>query len=171
VTHTAGSDSIFMWVFIIWTAGYPMWHTAGSDSHTCPTVPALNHERIKGAPIHSKAKDTLSRFESYVLSEWDTGSLKNICITRLHPHSARRLARQPSELFSNGTFLLSQPRDCSCYVSGKILVPPPHWLHSLIYAHMTSRTFSSSDVSLSCLTLPLPDAGDFVELTPLYHLL
>jgi hypothetical protein len=36
--------------------------------------------------------------QSYVLSEWQTGSWKNLlCVTRLHPQSAHRFAWQPSE--------------------------------------------------------------------------
>ena len=40
---------------------------------------------------------------------------------------------------------------------------------TLIYAHTTSRTAPTCDVSLGSLTLPAPEAGDFVDLILLYQ--
>jgi hypothetical protein len=40
--------------------------------------------------------------------------------------------------------------------------------NTLIYAHTTSRIFPACDISLSSLTLPAPETGDFVELLLLY---
>ena len=62
------------------------------------------------------------------------------------------------------TALLPQSHDYSCYVSRPIMAPPPIWLHKLIYAHTTSRTLPTCDINLDSLTLPVPEAGDFVEL-------
>jgi hypothetical protein len=39
---------------------------------------------------------------------------------------------------------------------------------TLIYAHTTSRTLMACDFSLGSVTLPVPDAGDFVELVQLH---
>jgi len=72
------------------------------------------------------------------------------------------------ESLTNLTAFLPQSHGTSCYVIRRILAPPPHWLHTLNYAHTTSRTLPSCDVSLGCLTLPAPDAGDFVGLILLY---
>ena len=44
---------------------------------------------------------------------------------------------------------MSQSRDCR---------------KTLIYAHTTSRTLPTCDISLGSLTLTAPEAGDFVEL-------
>ena len=38
----------------------------------------------------------------------------------------------------------------------------------MIYAHTTSRTLPTCDVSLGSLTLTAPEAGDFMELILLY---
>ena len=37
-------------------------------------------------------------------------------------------------------------------------------INKLIYAHTTLRTVPTGDISLGSLTLPAPEAGDFVEL-------
>ena len=60
---------------------------------------------------------------------------------------------------TNLTVLLPQSRDCSCYVSRRILAPPP-----LIWAHTTWCTLRTFDISLGSPTLPTPEARDFVEL-------
>jgi hypothetical protein len=39
---------------------------------------------------------------------------------------------------------------------------------TLIYAHTTSRTLPTCDISVSSLKLPAPETGDFVELILLY---
>jgi len=36
--------------------------------------------------------------------------------------------------------------------------------NTLIYAHTTSRILPTGDISIGSLTLPAPEAGDFVEL-------
>jgi len=36
--------------------------------------------------------------------------------------------------------------------------------NTLIYAHTTSRTLPTGDISKGSLTVPAPEAGDFVEL-------
>ena len=36
---------------------------------------------------------------------------------------------------------------------------------TLIHTHTNSRTLQTCDISAGSLTLPAPDAGDFVELT------
>ena len=59
------------------------------------------------------------------------------------------------------TVFLSQSHDRTCYVSRPILAPPPLWM---IYAHTTSRTLLTCDISLGLQTLPAPQAGGFVEL-------
>jgi len=56
---------------------------------------------------------------------------------------------------------LRQSRDCSYNVC-RTLAP------SLTYAHTTSRTLPTYDISLISLTLPAYEAGDFVELILLY---
>ena len=40
--------------------------------------------------------------------------------------------------------------------------------NTLIYAHTTTRTVPTCDISLVSLKLPLPEAGDFVKLRLLY---
>jgi hypothetical protein len=61
------------------------------------------------------------------------------------------------------TALLPQSHDRSCYVIRPILAPPPLRLPKH-YAHTTSRTLPTCDVSLGLLNLPAPESGDFVEL-------
>ena len=75
-----------------------------------------------------------------------------------------------SASLTNLTPLLPQSRDSSCYVSRPILAHPPLWLqeHADLYAHTTSRILRTCDVSLGSLTLPAPEAGEFVELILLY---
>ena len=63
------------------------------------------------------------------------------------------------------TALLPQSRDTSCYVSRPILAPPPLWLHKHTWS---ARTLPTCDVSLGSLTLPAPEAGDFVGLNLLH---
>jgi len=67
------------------------------------------------------------------------------------------------------TPLLPQSRDCNCYVSRPILAPPPLGLqqHADLCAH-DSRTLPTCDTSVGSLTLPVPEAGDFVELILLH---
>jgi len=69
----------------------------------------------------------------------------------------------------NLTLLLPQSRDCSCYVSRPILAPPPLGLqqHTDLRAH-DSRTLPTCDTSVGSLILPVPEAGDFVELILLH---
>jgi len=62
------------------------------------------------------------------------------------------------------TALLLQQQDSRCYVSSRILTPPPHWLHE----HFTSLTFPTCNISLVSLKLPTPEAGDFMELILLW---
>ena len=70
-----------------------------------------------------------------------------------------------SESLTNLTVLLPQSRDSSCYVSRPILALPPLWLHKhtvlraqiFAHCHEWSHDFGS-------LSLPAPEAGDFVEL-------
>ena len=64
-----------------------------------------------------------------------------------------------SASLTNLTVFLQQSLVCSCYVSRRILAPPP-----LILAHTTLRTLRNFDVSLGSLTIPAPEAGVFVEL-------
>jgi len=40
--------------------------------------------------------------------------------------------------------------------------------NTVIYAHTTSRTVPTCNISLVLLMLPAHEAGDFVELIPLY---
>jgi hypothetical protein len=40
--------------------------------------------------------------------------------------------------------------------------------NTTVYAHTTSRTAPTCDISLGSLTLPAPEAGDFVQLILLY---
>jgi hypothetical protein len=40
--------------------------------------------------------------------------------------------------------------------------------NTLTYAHTTARTLTACDIILVCLTLPAPEAGDFVELILIY---
>jgi hypothetical protein len=48
--------------------------------------------------------------------------------------------------------------------STKILAPPPLWLqNTLTYAHTTSRTVPTCDISLGSPTVAMPEAGEFVE--------
>jgi len=70
-----------------------------------------------------------------------------------------------STSLTNLSFLLPQSRDCSCNVRRPILAPPPLWLS---YAHTTSRTLPTCDISLGSLTSPASEAGDFVEFILLY---
>ena len=74
-----------------------------------------------------------------------------------------------SASLTNLTPLLQQSRDYSCYVSSPVLVPPPLELqqHADLFAH-DSRTLPICDISVGSLTLPVPDAGDFVELILLH---
>jgi hypothetical protein len=81
-----------------------------------------------------------------------------------------------SASLTNLTVFLRQSHDCSCYVSRRILAPPPLCANTLIYAHTTSRTLPNSRtlpisrtlptfyISLGSLMLPAPEAGDFVDL-------
>ena len=80
----------------------------------------------------------------------------------------------------------TQSHDCSCYVSWPMLANPPPWLqptrkltnagkstaltaaNTLTYAHTTSRILSTCEIGLGSLTLPAPEAGDFVESVHLY---
>jgi hypothetical protein len=71
---------------------------------------------------------------------------------------------------TNLTALLPQSHDSSCYIIRRIVAPPPHWLHTLNYAHTTTRTLPSCDVRLGWLMFPAPEAGDFVGLILLYAL-
>ena len=48
--------------------------------------------------------------------------------------------------------LLPQTRDCSCYMNGPVLTPTLLRLHR------------HTDMRLGSLTLPAPEAGDFMEL-------
>jgi hypothetical protein len=74
-----------------------------------------------------------------------------------------------SASLTNHTALLPQSRDSSRYVSRPILAPPLLWLQKHTdYAHTTSRTVPTCDVSVGSLTLPASEAGGFVELIPLY---
>ena len=60
---------------------------------------------------------------------------------------------------------LPQSHDCSCYVSKQYWhLHRPVCRNTLIYAHTTSRTVQTCDISLGSLTVPAPEAGDFVEL-------
>jgi hypothetical protein len=78
-------------------------HTAGCDSRNIK--PHLSHcssfkpQGLWRAPIYFKAIILWADFRQiYVLSEWDTGSWKNLLfVTRLPPQSARHFAWQPSE--------------------------------------------------------------------------
>jgi len=93
-------------------------------------------------------------FCAYWPNEWSTiTSTKSpsVCMTT------------SSASLTNHTVLLLQSRVCSCYVSGRLLAPPP-----LIWAHTTLRTLRTFDVSLGSLTIPAPEAGVFVELILLY---
>jgi hypothetical protein len=69
------------------------------------------------------------------------------------------------------TTLLSQSHDCSCYVSRRVLAPPPLWLqeHNYIRAHDLAHA-PGFDIGLGCLTLLAPEAGDFVELLLFYKI-
>ena len=90
--------------------------------------------------------------EKYIYTYWPVIFL---CIAGLHPQSPRYFAWQPQIL----TVLLPQSHDCSFYCR-----------NSLTYARTTSRTFPTCDVSVGSQTLPMPEAGDFVELILLYGL-
>jgi hypothetical protein len=63
---------------------------------------------------------------------------------------------------------LSQSHVGSCYVSRPILSPPQLWLlkHTDLRAHYFAHF--PNLISLGSLTLPAPEAGDFVKLIPLY---
>jgi len=64
------------------------------------------------------------------------------------------------------TFLLPQSRDCSCYVSNRILAPPQLCLQE----HAVFRALShlGTSINLWSLTLRAPETGDFVGLILLY---
>jgi hypothetical protein len=65
--------------------------------------------------------------------------------------------------------LLPQSRERSCYVSREYWHSHrPDFREALIYAHTSSRTLVTCNVSLGSLTLPAPEGGDFVELVLLY---
>jgi hypothetical protein len=110
---------------------------------------------------NSKEKD--SDFLEYyaVYSKITSTKSRSFCMTTF------------SASLTNLTALLPQSRDCSYDVSRQILAPPPLWLqkhtNTLIYAHTTSPTLPTSDMSLGSLTLPAPKAGDFVDLILLYR--
>ena len=70
---------------------------------------------------------------------------------------------------TNVTALLPQSRGNSRYVSRRILaIPPQDCRNSPMYAQTNSSTLLTHDISLGSLTLPTPEAGDFVELILLY---
>jgi len=74
-----------------------------------------------------------------------------------------------SARLTNLTVLLPQSHDCSYYVSRRILTPPSLLLQKHTdLLHTTLRILQASDISLGSLTLPAPEAGDFVELLLLY---
>jgi hypothetical protein len=91
-----------------------------------------------------------------------------------------------SASFTNLEILLPQSHDCSHDASRRIPALTAPWLqkhsdlrhtrhlqlhdcrNTLIYAHTTSRTVPTCDISLSSLKLPLHEAGDFVKLRVLY---
>jgi hypothetical protein len=54
--------------------------------------------------------------------------------------------------------------DCSCHVSRRILASPPRFMRRRF------RSFPACDITLGSLTLPAPEAGDFVELLLPYAL-
>jgi len=60
--------------------------------------------------------------------------------------------------------VLRQSGDCKCYVNRRILARAPFWLQKDRTAHI----LPTSNISLGLLTLPAPEAGDFVELIQLY---
>jgi hypothetical protein len=74
--------------------------------------------------------------------------------------------------------LAPQSHDYSCYVRGRLLVPPPRWsgwsvapiAETMTYAHTTSRTLPTCDIHPGWLTLPALEAGDFAVLLLLYPL-
>ena len=68
-------------------------------------------------------------------------------IAGLHPQNPRHFEWQPPERVSQTLW--------SSYLSHR---------NALIYSHTTSRILPNCDVSLGPLTLPAPEAGDFVEL-------
>jgi len=73
-----------------------------------------------------------------------------------------------SASLKNLTPLLPQSRDCICYVSRPILAPPPFGLQQLTDLRAyDSRTLPACDTSVGSLTLPVSEAGDFVELIPI----
>jgi len=70
-----------------------------------------------------------------------------------------------STSLTNLTALLPQSCDSSCCVCRQLLAPPLlDCRNMLIYSHTTLCTLTTCDISVDLLTLPVPKAGDFVEL-------
>ena len=75
-----------------------------------------------------------------------------------------------SASLTNLTALLPQSRDSSCYVSRPILALAPLWLHKHhdLRAHDFAHSHELSH-ELGSLSLPVPEAGELVELLPLHQ--
>jgi hypothetical protein len=85
-----------------------------------------------------------------------------------------RITSTKSPSFCMTTYTASPQILRSSYLSHMIVVitfADEYWhlqrtdcRNTLIYAHTNSRTLPTCDISLGSLTLPAPEAGDFVEL-------
>jgi hypothetical protein len=79
-------------------------------------------------------------------------------------------ARQPSALVSQSLrpSYLTHVTAAATFTDRYWHVHPSDCRNTLIYAHSTSRTLPTCDARLGSLTLPAPEAGDFVKLILLY---
>jgi hypothetical protein len=92
-------------------------------------------------------------------------------IAELHPRIPCHFAWHPSTRLTILTIPLTQPHDCSCYVSRQILAPPALRLQKHIDLRaQDSSTRLTCGIVLGSLTLPTPEAREFVKLILLYPL-
>ena len=89
-----------------------------------------------------------------------------IYIAGLHPRSPCHFAWQPSARVSQ-----TLPPSYPSHVTAAATLSDQYWhphrsdcSNTLILAHTTSRTLQTCDISLDSLTIPAPEAGDFLEL-------
>jgi len=102
--------------------------------------------RLEHKPRESLLQHRFSVLHTYYSKITSTKS-PSFCITTF------------SANFADLTIPLPQSHDCSCYVSRRILAPPPLWLQNvpLTYAHMISRTVQTCEyqprlANLTCVT-------------------
>ena len=89
-----------------------------------------------------------------------------------------RIASTKSSSFSFITFsfllincrdLLPQSPDYSCYVSRRLLAPPPLWLHRHTDIGTTKPSLSTCDITLVSIMLPCSGPSVHVQLILLYQ--